>query len=1049
MNIKLFIDRPILSGVISVSLLFMGLIGLAMLPIEQFPEIAPPTISVTASYTGANAETVQNSVVIPLEDAINGVENMLYMTSTSSNSGQANISIYFEQGTNPDIATVNVQNRVSTAESQLPAEVIRSGVSVEKRQSSNLKIIALYSPDGTFNSEFLANYYETNIEPAISRIPGVGDQNVLSNSLAMRIWLDPNKMAQYGLVPSDINVILDEQNVEYPTGTLGENSENTFQYVLKYKGRYNTEEDYGKLVVKSLDNGVVVRLRDVARLEIGSESYSIFSEVNDRPGTICTISQTSGSNANEIIIQIDEILADLEETLPKGMKIVDLLDTKDFIDASFEGVVKTLIEAILLVILIVFIFLQSFRSTIIPTIAIIVSLVATFAFIYVAGFSLNILTLFALVLVIGTVVDDAIVVVEAVQTKFDEGYKSPYFATIDAMKEISSALVTTSLVFMAVFIPVCFTGGTTGTFYTQFGLTMAIAVGISTINALTLSPALCALIMKPHEKAVEGKKMSFTGRFHIAFEAAFGRIVNKYKRLISVMINRKWIAISLLLVTCVGLYILMTNTKTGLVPEEDMGVLFVNVQTSPASTTHETDLVMREVEKVMKNIPQIQTYSTVVGYSLLGSQGATNGLSIIALKPWGEREKDGDDVKSIIARLQAETSTIPNASVVCFAPPMISGYGTGDGFEMYVQDRHDGNTEDLFNYTNKFLAALNQRPEISYAMTTFNNRYPQYEVEVDAALCKRNGISPMTILETLSGYIGGNYASNMNKFSKLYRVMMQASAEHRIEEGSLNNMYVRNDKGQMSPISQYVTLTKVYGSETIIRFNLFPSISVTGAHAEGYSSGEAIMAVREVAKEVFPVGYGYEFAGMSREESSTGSSTIMIFAICFIFVYLILCALYESIFIPLAILLSVPFGLLGSFLFAKFFGLANDIYLQTGLLMIIGLLAKTAILLTEYASECRKAGMSIVESALRAAEVRLRPIIMTAATMIIGMLPLVFASGVGANGNSTLGVGIVGGMIIGTIALIFIVPVLFIVFQNIEERVMPKRIIPKAEEIKE
>ena len=1039
MNIKTFIDRPILSWVISVIIFILGLIGLSQLPIEQFPEIAPPTVSVSTSYTGANAETVLKSVVVPLEEALNGVENMMYMTSSSTNTGSARITIYFRQGTDPDMATVNVQNRIATAQGLLPAEVTRSGINVRKRQTSNIKAIALYSPDDSFDEKFLNNYLKINIEPRISRIAGVGEVNVMGSDYSLRIWLDPGKMAKYNLIPSDISTVLAEQNVESPTGTLGAESDNTFQYVLKYRGRYEEEKDYENMVIRSLPDGEVLRLKDVARIELGSMAYSYIGEVNGHPGANCMIAQTSGSNANEIIEEIDKVVDQISETLPKGMEIADLMSSKDFLDASIKNVIKTLFEAIVLVVLVVYVFLQSMRSTLIPTISIVVSLVGTFAFLYAAGFSLNMLTLFALVLVIGTVVDDAIVVVEAVQAKFDEGYKSAYAATVDAMGGITSALVTTTFVFMAVFIPVCFMGGTTGVFYTQFGLTMAVAVAISLINALTLCPALSALIMTPHKTGENGERLSFSSRFHMAFDTAFHRVMMKYKTGVLFMIKRKWIVGAMLVVACGLLVYLMSTTKTGLVPQEDMGTIFVDVRTSPGNSLQETKAIMDEIDSRIKNIPQVRMYSKVTGNGMISGQGSSNGMFIIRLKPWDERTGKGDDINSVINEVYRLTDDISSAEVMAFAQPMIPGYGVSSGFEIYVQDQKGGTIDDLLKYTRQLVAALNERPEIGRATVSFDTKYPQYLVEIDAALCKRSGVSPSDVLSTLSGYIGGNYASNMNRFSKLYRVMVQASPEYRLDTESLNNIFVRNSAGDMAPISQFLKLTRVYGSESLSRFNLFSSISVNGAPAAGYSSGQAIQAVREVAAQELPTGYGFEFGGMSREEASSDNTTTIVFIVCIVFVYLILCALYESLFIPMAVILSVPFGLAGSFLFAKIFGLENNIYLQTGLIMIIGLLAKTSILLTEYASARRKQGMTIPQAAVSAAEVRLRPILMTTLTIIFGMLPMAVSTGVGANGNTSIGVGTVGGMLIGTVALLFVVRVLFIVFQHIEERIMPQR----------
>ena len=1039
MNVKTFIDRPILAGVISVMILLVGLIGLTQLPVEQFPEIAPPTVSVSASYAGANAETVQRSVLVPLEEAINGVEDMMYMVSSATNNGSANIQIYFRQGTDGDMAMVNVQNRIASAQSLLPGEVTKSGVTVRKRQTSRIKAIAVYSPDNTFDRKFIINYLKINIEPRLSRIAGVGEVDVRGGDYSLRIWLDPGKMAKYGLMPSDISAVLAEQNLEAPTGTLGAESENTFRYVLKYRGRYENVTDYENMVIRAESNGTVLRLKDVASIELGERTYDYVGLVNGHPGTTLMISQTSGSNANEIIKHVDKEIEKIREELPKGLEIVDLMSTKDFLDASIKNVIKTLFEAILLVILVVFVFLQSLRSTIIPTISIIVSLVGTFAFLIVAGFSLNMITLFALVLVIGTVVDDSIVVVEAVQAKFDEGYKSPYKATVDAMGGISTALLATTFVFMAVFIPVSFMGGTTGTFYTQFGLTMAVAVGISLVNSLTLSPALCSLIMTPHDEVKPGEKASFSSRFHKAFDAGFGSLVDKYKHLVLFMFKHKWLTAVLIVIACGGLYYMMSTTKTGLVPKEDMGSINMDVRTPPGTNIAETEKIMDEIDRRISTIPQIKAYSRTTGYGMMFGQGSSTGSFMIRLHDWEDRPEKEDHIDAVIAEIHRRTDDISAADIMVYTRGMIPGYGASSGFEVYVQDQKGGKLEDLEKISREFIAQLNKRPEISRAKTSFDSKFPMYLVEVDAAQCKRNGTSPGDVLDVLAGYVGGSYASNMNRFSKLYRVMLQAAPEYRLDTESLQNMFVRTSSGEMSPINQYLRLTRIYGPQSISRFNLFTAISVNGQAAEGYSSGQAIQAVREVAAEVIPAGYGYEFGGMSREEAGSGSSVAMIFVICVVFIYLILCALYESIFIPIAIILSVPFGLAGSFLFARWFGLENNIYLQIGLLMLIGLLAKTAILLTEYASQKREEGMSITMAAMSAAKVRLRPILMTSLTMIFGMLPLMFASGVGANGNISIGVGTVGGMLIGTLALIIIVPVLFIVFQWIEEKVMPKR----------
>ena len=1034
MNVKTFIDRPILSGVISVLMVLVGVIGLSQLALEQFPEIAPPTVRIMASYTGANAETVQKSVVVPLEEAINGVEGMMYMTSNASNNGSGSIGIFFRQGTDPDMAMVNVQNRAATVQGRLPSDVVKSGLTVRKRQTSNIKQIAIYSPDSTFDRAFLANYTKINIEPRLSRIPGVGEVNVMGADYSMRIWLDPLKMARYGLTPSDITQVLNEQNVEVATGTLGAESQNTFQYVLKYRGRYEDEQGYENLVIRSLPSGDVLRIKDIAKVELGSQNYNIIAETNGSPGVNVSINQVAGSNANEIIKQIDREIEEIRGSLPPGIVIEDLESKKDFLDASITSVVETLLEALALVILVVFLFLQSWRATIIPAVAIMVSLIATLAVIYAIGFSLNMLTLFALVLVIGTVVDDAIVVVEAVQAKLDEGGQSTYNATIAAMHGITSALVTTTLVFMAVFVPVCFIGGVTGTFYTQFGLTMAIAVGISLFNALTLSPALSALIMRPNASLAEQNK-----GFKARFNAGFNAVLNRYKSAVAVVIPKRWLAAALVVVAILGLGWMMKTTKTGLVPNEDMGTVFINVQASPGSSLQQTYHILKEVEERIKDLPQLRIYSLIAGNSNNFEQSSSNGNFTLKLKKWGERKGKGDDVQSVVDEIYRRTADIANAKIQVNTQNMLPGFGRINGFELHVQDKHGGTIQDLLTYTNRLIAALNERPEISRAFTNFSLKYPQYRVEVDAALCKRSGVSPSDVLAALSGYIGGSYASNFVRFTKLYRVMVQASPEYRLDTESLNNIFVRTSSGEMSPIGQYLTLTRIYGSETLARFNLFPSIQCGGTAAEGYSSGQAIDAIRETAAEVLPEGYGYEFGGMSREEASAQNTTALVFIICIVFIYLILCALYESLFIPMAVILSVPFGLLGSFLFAHLWGLENNIYMQTGLIMLIGLLSKTAILLTEYASTRRRQGMGIVEAALDAAAVRLRPILMTSLTMVFGLLPLALATGVGANGNRSLGVGAIGGMLIGTIALLFIVPCLFVIFQTIEEKVFGRK----------
>ena len=1042
MNLRTFIERPVLSAVISITIVVVGIIGLFSLPVEQYPDIAPPTIMVSTTYYGASAETLQKSVIAPLEEAINGVEDMTYMTSSATNSGSVSITVYFKQGTDPDMAAVNVQNRVSRATGQLPAEVTQVGVTTSKRQTSILQMFSLYSPDDSYDENFLSNYISINLKPQILRISGVGDLMIMGGEYSMRVWMKPDVMSQYKLIPSDITGVLAEQNIESATGSFGENSDETYQYTMKYTGRLITPEEFGDIVIRSTDNGEVLKLKDVADIQLGQDSYAYHGGMDGHPGVSCMVFQTAGSNATEVNQNIDKLLEEASKDLPKGVELTQMMSSNDFLFASIHEVVKTLIEAIILVILVVYVFLQDFRSTLIPLVGIVVSLVGTFAFMAIAGFSINLLTLFALVLVIGTVVDDAIIVVEAVQARFDVGYRSSYMASIDAMKGISNAVITSSLVFMAVFIPVSFMGGTSGTFYTQFGLTMAVAVGISAINALTLSPALCALLLKPYINEDGTQKNNFAARFRKAFNSAFDVMVDKYKTIVLFFIKRRWLTWSLLACSVVLLVLLMNNTKTSLVPDEDQGVIFVNVSTAAGSSLTTTDKVMERIEKRLIEIPQLKHVQKVAGYGLLAGQGSSFGMLILKLKPWDERPGDEDNVQSVIGQVYARTADIKDASVFAISPGMIPGYGMGNALELHMQDKMGGDMNEFFTTTQQYLGALNQRPEISMAYSTFDVRYPQWTVEVDAAKCKRAGITPDAVLSTLSGYYGGQYVSNFNRFSKVYRVMIQADPVFRLDETSLDNAFVRMSNGEMAPLSQFVTLTRSYGAESLSRFNMYNSIAVNAMPADGYSTGDAIKAVQETAEQSLPKGYGYDYGGITREENQQSGTTIIIFGICFLMIYLILSALYESFIIPFAVLLSVPCGLMGSFLFAWMFGLENNIYLQTGLIMLIGLLAKTAILLTEYAAERRKAGMGLIASAVSAAKARLRPILMTALTMIFGLFPLMMSSGVGANGNRSLGTGVVGGMTIGTLALLFIVPTLFIAFQWLQERLRPVQSVP-------
>ena len=1053
MNIKTFIDRPVLSSVISIFLVLGGILGLLSLPIERYPNIAPPTIMVMTNYTGANAETVQRCVIVPLEEAINGVENMTYMESSATNSGGASIRVYFKQGTNPDMAAVNVQNCVSRATRQLPTEVNEVGVTVRKRQTNVLEQIALYSPNGTYDRVFIANYIKINLVPAISRIPGVGDIDVRGGDYGMRIWLKPDIMAQYKLVPSDISAALAEQNIEAATGSLGENADMTFEYALRYKGRLEKPEEFENIVIKALPNGEVLRLRDVARIELGTQSYQFIGQVNHAPGANFSIYQTPGTNATEIIKQIDKYMEEAAEKFPADLTYAVMTNANDFLYASIKKVVRTLLEAILLVILVVFIFLRSPRSTLIPLISTLVSLIGTFLFLYLMGFSINLLTLFALVLSIGVVVDDSIIVVEAVHAKLDLGYKSGRKAAVDAMHDVTAALITSTLVFMAVFLPVSMIGGTSGTFYTQFGLTMAVAVGISALNALTLSPALCALLLKPNtarardagaaendaarDSSDEPKPLTFGQRFSAAFDAGFGALRRKYIKGAGSFLRHRWIVPVLIVLSAGALFWAMRTTKSGLIPQEDMGVIRIDVSTPPGSALSFTKSVMDRIEdEVVSQIPEVRDYDNTAGFGIIAGQGGSHGSFTLRLKDWSQRPGREHSVDAIMARIKEQTNDINDATVFTSTMPMIPGYGATNGFQLFVQDAKGGDIGDLYQVTTAFLNNLRERPEIGSASTSFNPNFPQYRVDLDPAKCKRAGISPREILSVLQGYYGGSLSTKFNRFTKLYNVIVQADPKYRVDKSTLDNIFVRigND---MAPITQFITLTKIYAPESLSRFNMFPSITITGRAAQGYSSGDAIRAIAEVSRETLPIGYSYDFGGITREEAASGNNTILIFVICFILIYLILSALYESFFLPFAVLLAVPTGLLGSFLLAKAMGLENNIYLQTGLIMLIGLVSKTAILITEYAVTKRRQGFGLAQSALFAARERFRPIMMTVLTMIIGLFPLLVASGVGAKGNSTIGAGVVGGMTLGTLALLFFTPALFIVFEAIEEKVRP------------
>ena len=952
MNLRFFIDRPVFSGVISVVIVLMGVIAMKALPVEQYPDIAPPTVNVFCTYPGANAETVQKAVIVPLEEAINGVEDMIYMTSTASNTGDASINIYFKQGANADMAAVNVQNRVNGALSQLPAEATKSGVMTEKQQNAELMTFALYSPDGRFDQTFLNNYVKINVEPRLKRIGGVGKAQLFGSNYSMRLWLRPDKMAQYGLIPDDISSVLAKQNIEAATGSFGANHPTANEYTMKYRGRLSTAEEFGELVIKSLPGGDVLRLKDVADVELGDEYYNYSTEVNGRPAATMLINQKAGSNASSTINEIHEVLDDLKRDLPQGAEFVVLTDTNKFLYASIKSVLRTLLEAILLVVIVVYVFLQDIKSTLIPSISIFVSIIGTFAVMSMIGFSINLLTLFALVLAIGTVVDDAIVVVEAVQAKFDEGYRSPVLAADDAMKGVSSAILTSTIIFMAVFIPVAMMGGTSGAFYAQFGITMAVAVGISAVNAFTLSPALCALFLKPYTDEYGNTKNNFAARFREAFNAIFDRLSHRYVRGVLYIIRRRWLLWGTI-ITSFGLLVLLVNiTKTGLIPQEDTGTVMVSMNTKPGSSMAQTNEVMKQLNSRLDSIGEIEYSGAVAGFSFNGS-GPSQAMYFMTLSDWGQRKGEGQSVDDVIGKIYAASSDVPDATVFAMSPPMVAGYGMGNGFELYLQDKTGGDAAAFKKEADKFVEALSRRPEIGEVYSSFATDYPQYWVDIDAAKCEQSGVSPSDVLSTLSGYYTGSYVSDFNRFSKLYHVTMQAPAEYRINTESLNLMYVRTSDGSMAPLSQFVRLTKTNGPSDLTRFNLFNAIAINGSPAPGYSSGQAIKAIGETAQEVLPATCSYEYGGLSREESKTTNNATMIFLLCMVLIYLILCALYESVFIPFAVLLSVPCGLMGSFLFAWLFGLENNIYMQTGLIMIIGLLAKTAILLTEYAGKRR------------------------------------------------------------------------------------------------
>ena len=1031
-----FIKRPVLSTVISILIVILGLIGLLTLPIEQYPDVAPPTVSVLTTYTGADAETVKNSVLAPLEESINGVENMDYMESTASNDGSASITIYFRQGVNADMCAVNVQNRISQAQSQLPAEVTRVGVTVNKRQSSQVIMYALVSPDGRYDDQFITNYNEINVVPALKRIAGVGD--VMSPGMktySMRIWLKPDKMKQYGLMPSDISTALSEQNIEAAPGSFGQESKMAFEYVMRYTGRLKTAEEFKNIILTSDLTGQTLKLKDVADVELGGLSYTVSMRNNNMPSVMGMVQQIAGSNANEIATAVKAELEEQAKSFPPGLTYDVNYDVTDFLYASIHEVVFTLVFTLVLVFLVVYLFLQDFRSTLIPLIAVPVSLIGTFLFLNLFGFSVNLLTLSALLLAIAIVVDDAIVVVEAVHAKLDLGYKSALTASIDAMNEISGAIISITLVMASVFIPVSFMGGVSGTFYREFGITMAISIFISALNALTLSPALCAVFMKPKNEDGTERKLSPVDRFHVAFNTAYDKVLGKYKTGVERFVRKPILTAVCVVLGIAALVVTMSTTRSGLVPDEDTGVVFCTITMPPGTSVHRTQQVIDQVDAMLASNPAVQSRQQIQGYNFISGSGSDQATFIIKLKSFDERN-DAQSAQAVLGMIYAQTASIKDAQILAFAPPMIPGFSANNGVSVVMLDRTGGDVNKFFGIVQQYLGELNKRPEIQMAMTSYNSSYPQYMIDVDVAKCKQAGISPSTVLTTLQGYYGGLYASNFNAYGKLYRVMIQGTPESRQRPEDLNNIYVRTTNG-MAPVNEFCTMNRVYGPSNINRYNMYTSISVTATVADGYSSGEAIKAVEEVASNMLPAGYGYEFTGLTRTEANSSSSTGLIFILCFVFVYLILSAQYESYILPLSVLLSVPFGLAGAFLFTQLFGHQNDIYMQISLIMLIGLLAKNAILIVQFALERRHTGMAIRWSAILGAGARLRPILMTSLAMIVGLLPMMFASGVGKNGNQTLGAAAVGGMLIGTLCQLFVVPALFMIFQSLQEKLTP------------
>lgn len=1036
MKLKLFLDHPVLSIVISILIIIAGVFSVMLLSIEQYPDMAPPTIEVSANYPGASAETVTKSVIMPLEQAINGVDNMTYMISSASNNGEASITVFFEQNSNADMDAVNVQNAVQTAISLLPAEVTKNGVTTTKQQNSQLRSFALYSQNDIYDRQFLDNYMNINVVPKLKRIKGVGQVQCFGSDYSMRVWMDPKKMAQYKLIPADINNALEQQNVEASTGSFGENHNNVYEYTMKYRGRFFKPEEFENIIIRVTADGGVLRLKDVARVELGDAMYSFDSHLNGHQASMAMVYQTSGSNASEINNKIDIALNEMNNYLPKGTKFVTLSDSNLFLKASIKNVLRTLVEAMILVIIIVFVFLQDLRSTIIPSLSIVVSIIGTFAFMHIAGFSINMLTLFALVLAIGTVVDDAIIVVEAVCERFEHGYASSYLATCDAMRSISGAVFASTLIFMAVFIPVSLINGTSGMFFRQFGLTMAAAVGISGLNAFTLTPTLCVLLLKPYNMATETE---LRGRFKIAFDAVFVALRTKYISGVMVLIKKRWVILLVLVSVVILLVVMIKSTPTGLVPDEDLGNIYLSIELKPGASLKKTTKLLSDIDKELSLIPEIAYRSDISGYSFSGS-GPSMGMFIISLKPWNERKGKQHSSQAVAERISAMANRFPEANMFVMMPPMISGYGQGSGFEINLQDISGGSIKEFKAISDSFVSALSKCKEIDQSFCSFDINFPQYWVDVDAAECAKAGISPIDVLGTISGYYSGDYVSNFNRFNKLYQVQTQAEPDARVTPESLEKIYVRIGNGDMSPITRFVHLTSTKGVQNLNRFNMFNSITISGTPAKGYSSGDAIKAIKKTAVQVLPQNYGYEFGGITREENQTSNNTMIIFTVCIVLVYLIMSSLYDSFILPFAVIGSLPVGLLGSFAAAHVFGLQNNVYMQTGMIMLIGLLCKTAVLITDYARKGRQAGMGLVQAAYYAGSARFRPILMTVFAMVLGLLPLMMDSGAGANGSRSLASGVVFGVVFGTIALIFFTPVLFIVFQWIQEKMKPMRI---------